>query len=56
MGVPLAISIFRRFNELFTDRGGTFVNSTYLWSTGGTNRASIRLRPTRFPALPRASW
>lgn len=38
VGVP-CYPIFRRFNELFTDWGGTFVNSTYLWfASGGTNR------------------
>jgi benzoyl-CoA reductase subunit B len=37
VGVP-CYPIFRRFNELFTDWGGTFVNSTYLWfASGGTN-------------------
>ncbi len=38
VGVP-CYPIFRRFNDLFADRGGTFVNSTYLWfASGGTNR------------------
>ena len=37
VGVP-CYPIFRRFNELFTEWGGTFVNSTYLWfASGGTN-------------------
>ncbi len=37
VGVP-CYPIFRRFNELFTDWGGVFVNSTYLWfASGGTN-------------------
>ena len=37
-GVP-CYPIFRRFNEMFTDSGGTFINSTYLWfASGGTNR------------------
>lgn len=37
VGVP-CYPIFRRFNELFTHSGGTFVNSTYLWfASGGTN-------------------
>ncbi len=37
IGVP-CYPIFRRFNELFTEWGGTFVNSTYLWfASGGTN-------------------
>ncbi len=38
VGVP-CYPIFRRFNELFTEWGGSFVNSTYLWfASGGTNR------------------
>ncbi len=37
VGVP-CYPIFRRFTELFTEWGGTFVNSTYLWfASGGTN-------------------
>jgi benzoyl-CoA reductase subunit B len=37
VGVP-CYPIFRRFNELFTEWGGTFVNSTYLWfASGGAN-------------------
>jgi benzoyl-CoA reductase subunit B len=37
VGVP-CYPIFRRFNEMFADRGGTFVNSTYLWfAAGGAN-------------------
>ncbi|MFQ5704732.1 MAG: 2-hydroxyacyl-CoA dehydratase subunit D [Gemmatimonadales bacterium] len=37
VGVP-CYPIFRRFTELFTDWGGTFVNSTYLWfASGGSN-------------------
>jgi benzoyl-CoA reductase subunit B len=37
VGVP-CYPIFRRFNELFTEPGGTFVNSTYLWfASGGAN-------------------
>lgn len=37
VGVP-CYPIFRRFNELFTEWGGTFVSSTYLWfAAGGTN-------------------
>jgi len=37
IGVP-CYPIFRRFNELFTEWGGTFVHSTYLWfASGGTN-------------------
>lgn len=38
VGVP-CYPIFRRFNELFTEWGGTFVNSTYLWfAAGGANK------------------
>jgi benzoyl-CoA reductase subunit B len=37
VGVP-CYPIFRRFNELFTEWGGTFVSSTYLWfAAGGVN-------------------
>ncbi len=37
VGVP-CYPIFRRFTELFTEWGGTFVNSTYLWfASGGSN-------------------
>ena len=37
VGVP-CYPIFRRFNELFTEHGGTFVTSTYLWfASGGSN-------------------
>jgi benzoyl-CoA reductase subunit B len=37
VGVP-CYPIFRRFDELFSDWGGTFVSSTYLWfASGGTN-------------------
>ena len=34
VGVP-CYPMFRRFGELFTDWGGTFVNSTYLWFASG---------------------
>ncbi len=34
VGVP-CYPIFRRFNELFTEWGGTFVHSTYLWFAAG---------------------
>lgn len=38
VGVP-CYPIFRRFNELFTEWGGTFVSSTYLWfAAGGVNQ------------------
>ena len=37
VGVP-CYPIFRRFTELCSEHGGTFVNSTYLWfASGGTN-------------------
>lgn len=37
VGVP-CYPIFRRFSEMFTEQGGTFVNSTYLWfASGGAN-------------------
>ncbi len=37
VGVP-CYPIFRRFTELFTEWGGTFVNSTYLYfASGGSN-------------------
>jgi benzoyl-CoA reductase subunit B len=37
VGVP-CYPIFRRFSELFTEWGGSFVNSTYLWfASGGSN-------------------
>jgi benzoyl-CoA reductase subunit B len=37
IGVP-CYPIFRRFNEMFTEWGGAFVMSTYLWfASGGTN-------------------
>lgn len=37
IGVP-CYPIFRRFNEMFTEWGGAFVTSTYLWfAAGGTN-------------------
>jgi benzoyl-CoA reductase subunit B len=38
VGVP-CYPIFRRFNEMFTEWGGSFVHSTYLWfASGGANR------------------
>ncbi|MEX0892620.1 MAG: 2-hydroxyacyl-CoA dehydratase family protein [Gemmatimonadota bacterium] len=38
VGVP-CYPIFRRFDELFSEWGGTFVASTYLWfASGGANR------------------
>ncbi|HEX6559575.1 MAG TPA: 2-hydroxyacyl-CoA dehydratase family protein [Longimicrobiales bacterium] len=39
VGVP-CYPMFRRFGELFTEWGGTFVNSTYLWfASGGAHQA-----------------
>jgi benzoyl-CoA reductase subunit B len=34
VGVP-CYPVFRRFNEMFTEWGGTFVTSTYLWFASG---------------------
>jgi benzoyl-CoA reductase subunit B len=34
VGVP-CYPIFRRFNDLFAERGGVFVSSTYLWFASG---------------------
>ncbi len=37
VGVP-CYPIFRRFNEMFSEWGGAFISSTYLWfASGGTN-------------------
>ncbi len=37
VGVP-CYPIFRRFNEMFAEKGGAFISSTYLWfASGGTN-------------------
>lgn len=37
VGVP-CYPIFRRFNEMFTEHGGAFISSTYLWfASGGGN-------------------
>ncbi|MBI3940931.1 MAG: 2-hydroxyacyl-CoA dehydratase [Acidobacteria bacterium] len=37
VGVP-CYPLFRRFNEMFSEPGGAFVNSTYLWfASGGAN-------------------
>ena len=44
VGVP-CYPIFRRFNELFSEWGGTFVNSTYLWFAAGGVSAGFRIRP-----------
>jgi benzoyl-CoA reductase subunit B len=40
VGVP-CYPIFRRFNELFTEWGGTFVTSTYLWFASGGSTADF---------------
>jgi benzoyl-CoA reductase subunit B len=40
VGVP-CYPIFRRFNELFTEWGGTFVTSTYLWFASGGSHAAF---------------
>jgi len=38
VGVP-CYPIFRRFNEMFAERGGVFINSTYLYfASGGAHR------------------
>ncbi|HSG98548.1 MAG TPA: 2-hydroxyacyl-CoA dehydratase family protein [candidate division Zixibacteria bacterium] len=38
VGVP-CYPLFRRFNEMFTEWGGAFIHSTYLWfASGGANR------------------
>jgi benzoyl-CoA reductase subunit B len=34
VGVP-CYPIFRRFNEMFTEHGGAFISSTYLWFASG---------------------
>ncbi|MBF0278457.1 MAG: 2-hydroxyacyl-CoA dehydratase [SAR324 cluster bacterium] len=36
VGVP-CYPIFRRFNEMFSNWGGTFISSTYLWFASGGN-------------------
>ncbi len=46
VGVP-CYPIFRRFNELFTDWGGTFVNSTYLWFASGGAQHGFQYDVTR---------
>ena len=55
VGVP-CYPIFRRFNEMFTEWGGTFVNSTYLWFASGRHQPRVRVRPRGIPstAWPRA--
>ena len=44
-----AIPIFRRFNEMFAEWGGVFVNSTYLWFASGGAEPRLPVRP-RAPA------
>jgi len=46
VGVP-CYPIFRRFNELFTEWGGTFVNSTYLWFASGGAQHGFEYDVTR---------
>jgi len=41
IGVP-CYPIFREFNELFTDWGGVFVISTYLWFASGGNNLGVQ--------------
>jgi benzoyl-CoA reductase subunit B len=41
VGVP-CYPIFRRFSELFTEWGGTFVTSTYLWFASGGSHAGFQ--------------
>jgi len=46
VGVP-CYPIFRRFSELFSDWGGVFVNSTYLWFASGGANLGFRYDLTR---------
>lgn len=46
VGVP-CYPIFRRFNEMFTEWGGTFVNSTYLWFASGGAQHGFEYDVTR---------
>ena len=48
VGVP-CYPIFRRFNEMFTEWGGTFVNSTYLWFASGGAHARVQSTTWRDP-------
>jgi len=41
VGVP-CYPIFRRFGELFTEWGGTFVSSTYLWFASGGSHVGFQ--------------
>jgi benzoyl-CoA reductase subunit B len=42
VGVP-CYPIFRRFSELFTEWGGAFVNSTYLWFASAAQTAALNM-------------
>jgi benzoyl-CoA reductase subunit B len=46
VGVP-CYPMFRRFSEMFTERGGTFVNSTYLWFASGGAHAGFQYDTAR---------
>lgn len=46
VGVP-CYPMFRRFGEMFTQWGGTFVNSTYLWFASGGANAGYQYDVTR---------
>jgi benzoyl-CoA reductase subunit B len=46
VGVP-CYPMFRRFGELFTQWGGTFVSSTYLWFASGGANAGFQYDTTR---------
>ena len=50
IGVP-CYPLFRRFNEMFTEREGSFVHSTYLWFASGGAHAAYE--PTRTDPLER---
>jgi benzoyl-CoA reductase subunit B len=43
VGVP-CYPIFRRFTEMFTELGGTFVHSTYLWFASGGSHTGYECR------------
>ena len=50
VGVP-CYPLFRRFNEMFTEREGSFVHSTYLWFASGGAHAAYE--PTSTDPLER---
>ena len=53
VGVP-CYPIFRRFTEMFTELGGTFVGSTYLrFASGGANAGSSTISTIRWRASPK---